>query len=110
MDFVEFFDPTRRFYTLKPGTWVEFHKPGDFRHLAWHGYVRKIIDTLAFVIDEHTWNEVFDRVSMQTELTYVNLRLRLICKACKLLAHRDHPSPRKICPPVGWSVGDGHPW
>ena len=34
MDFVEFFDPTRQFYTLKPGTWVEFHKLGDLKHWA----------------------------------------------------------------------------
>ena len=63
MDFVEFFDPTHRFYTLKPGTWVEFHKPGDFKHSARRGYVREMADMLAFIVDEHTRNEVCDRVS-----------------------------------------------
>ncbi|KAH9171227.1 hypothetical protein EDB89DRAFT_2179677 [Lactarius sanguifluus] len=58
MDFVEFFDPSRWFYTLKPGSWVEFHKPGDFQRFARRGYVRAMSDTLASVVDEHTWNEI----------------------------------------------------
>lgn len=72
MDFVEIFNPTRRFYTLKTGTWVEFHKPGDLssQRLARRGYVRAMTDTLAFVVDEHTWHEVCDRVSSPTALTY----------------------------------------
>ncbi|KAF8268376.1 hypothetical protein EI94DRAFT_1700269 [Lactarius quietus] len=58
MDCVEFFDPPRWFYTLKPGTWVEFHKPGEFQHLTRRGYVNKLTYMHAFVVDAHTRNEI----------------------------------------------------
>ncbi|KAH9019731.1 hypothetical protein EDB85DRAFT_2153546 [Lactarius pseudohatsudake] len=58
VDAVEPYDPPLNFYRVTVGTWVEFNRQREVDQTKRRGYVRVVQNTLAFVVDEHTLEEI----------------------------------------------------
>ena len=58
MDIMEPYNPPSQFYQFKEDAWVEFSTQEATKECQQCGYVKKVDNQYAFMIDEHTLAEV----------------------------------------------------